>query len=175
VGAVDVTRGVVVVAVTSAALTGLQLAVFSPLRIEGVVIMLVWLWPLALGLTGATAFAVGAGAFTGLLFDAHTATPFGLTALVGALLAVGVSYLAREGIGHLDGAAWWVAPAILGAGGLLAPPMFVALGAISGHASMWQGSLVVTMVVNALAFVLLARPLARAAASLARFGGFARG
>ena len=36
---------------------GCQLAIFSTLRFEGVVVMLVWLWPLCVGLAGYTSLA----------------------------------------------------------------------------------------------------------------------
>jgi hypothetical protein len=174
VGAVHVTRALVIAAVASVLLVSVQISIVSPLRIEGVVVMLVWLWPLALALTGSTAVAVAAGAFTGLLFDAHTFTPFGLSAIVGALLAWGISALAREGIADLDAAAWWMPPALFGAAGLLAPALFVGLAALTGHSDVWRDSLFAMMVVNALAFVVLARPVSRVAKRVARAGGFAR-
>lgn len=168
------TRAIVATAVASVLLVAVQIALISPLRIEGVVVMLVWLWPLALGLTGSTALAVGAGLFTGLLFDAHTVTPFGLSALVGALLAWGISVLAREGIADLEAAAWWLPSALFGAAGLCAPALYVSLAALSGHVAVWQDSLVAMMIVNAVAFLILARPLSLLARRVARAGGFAR-
>jgi hypothetical protein len=62
---------------------GVQFAVFTQWRFAGVVVMLVWLWPVAVGLTGLTSLAMFAGLLAGLLFDAQSATPFGLSALVG--------------------------------------------------------------------------------------------
>lgn len=168
------TRAVAAAVVASVLLVAVQVAIVSPLRIWGVVVMLVWLWPLALGLTGSTALAIGAGFFTGLLFDAHTVTPFGLSALVGALLAWGISLLAREGIADLDAAAWWMPPVLFGAAGLLAPAVYVGFAALTGHVDIWRDSLVASMVVNAIAFVILARPISIVARRVARAGGFAR-
>lgn len=168
------TRALVIAGIASVLLVAVQIAIVSPLRIEGVVVMLVWLWPLALALTGSTVVAVAAGGFTGLLFDAHTVTPFGLSALVGALLAWGISALAREGIADLDAAAWWMPPVLFGVAGLLAPALFVGFAALTGHSAIWQDSLVAMMVVNAIAYVVLARPVARVARRVARAGGFVR-
>lgn len=167
-------RGWVLVAVISVVLVAIQVSWVSPLRIEGAVVMAVWLWPLLVGLVASTPLAIGAGAIAGLLFDARVATPFGLAAIVGAALGAAISLLAKEGIGDLDGAAWWVPPALIGLGGLVAPALFAGLAAVVGHASLWRNSLGAAMVVNAVAFAVLARPLGRATASLARAGGFAR-
>jgi penicillin-binding protein 2 len=116
-----VTRGVVVLSVATIFVVALQVAIVSPLRVWGVVVMVVWLWPLVLGLTSSTLVAVSAGFVTGLLFDAHTVTPFGLTGVIGALLAWFISLLAREGVGDLDSAAWWVPALLVGAGGTGGP------------------------------------------------------
>ena len=136
--------------------------------------MLVWLWPLALSLTGSTVFAVAAGFVAGVLFDAHTATPFALSGVVGAALAGLISLLAREGVGDLDAAAWWVAPLISAVGGFLAPVIYVVGGSLVGQTSLWRASLFSMMLVNALAFFLFARPLARVARWVADAGGWAR-
>ena len=168
-------RGIVALVVTSIAIVALQITVVSPLRVSGVVIMLVWLWPLALGLTGATLIAMFAGLCTGLLFDAHSYSPYGLSAVVGALLALSISLLAREGVGDLDGSAWWMPSVLLGVGGVLAPVLYVVVGTLSGHGSLWRASLLTTMALNAVAFVVLARPMARLAQRVAAVGGWARG
>lgn len=144
-------------------LVGVQLAIFTEWRFDGVVVMLVWLWPVAVGLTGMTSNAILAGALGGLLFDAHSATPFGLNALVGALIAYGASRLGREGVGDLDSAALWVTPALAAAVGFLAPLAYTVSGIVALDFSLWRDSLVNAMVVNAIAFFLLARPLTRVA------------
>ncbi|MDH2903950.1 MAG: hypothetical protein PXZ08_08380 [Actinomycetota bacterium] len=142
---------------------GVQFAVFTQWRFAGAVIMLVWLWPVALGLTGLTSLAVFAGLLAGLLFDAQSATPFGLSAVVGVFLAYGASRLGKEGVGDLDSAALWVTPAIAAAAGFLAPLLFVIGGAFVLNFSLWRGSLLDSMLVNTVAFLLLARPMTRVA------------
>lgn len=142
---------------------GVQLAVFTQWRFAGVVVMLVWLWPVAVGLTGLTSLAMFAGLLAGLLFDAQSATPFGLSALVGLLLAYFASRLGKEGVGDLDSAALWVTPALAAAAGLVAPLLYVASGVFALNFSLWRDSLLDTMVVNAVAFFLLARPVTRVA------------
>ena len=168
------TRGIALLIVASLALVAVQIAIVSPLRIAGVVVMVVWLWPLALSLTSSTAVAVAAGFVTGLLFDAHTVTPFGLTALVGAALAWFMSLLAREGVGDLDGSAWWMPAILVAVGGLVAPVLFVVGGAVTGHVSLWHASVVPMMIVNFVVFFFLARPVARVAQRIAATGGWTR-
>ncbi|MDE3065311.1 MAG: hypothetical protein KGJ36_06545 [Acidobacteriota bacterium] len=153
---------------------GAQLAIFTSLRVAGVVVMLVWLWPLAVGLAGYTALGVAAGALAGLFFDTHGTTPFGLSALVGMTVAYGASRLGREGVGDLDSAAWWVTPALAALGGLLAPLLFVAFGVLTFDLGLWRGSLLQAMAVNAGAFFVLARPVTRVARAVGRVGERAR-
>ena len=155
------------IALATLVVVGFQLAVFTQWRVAGVVIMLVWLWPVAVGLTGITSLAVMTGFVTGLLFDAQCATPFGLNALVGALLGYVVARLGKEGVGDLDAAALWVTPAIAAVAGAAAPVLFVGAGVVALNFSLWRGGLVNSMLVNAVAFFVLARPLARLAGRLA--------
>ncbi len=147
---------------------GVQLALFTQWRFAGVVVMLVWLWPVAVGLTGLTSLAMFAGLLAGLLFDAQSATPFGLSALVGLLLAYMASRLGKEGVGDLDSAALWVTPAIAAAAGFVAPLLYVVSGVFALNFSLWHGSLLDSMLVNALAFLLLARPATRVAFMVSR-------
>ena len=140
-----------------------QFAVFTEWRFAGVVVMLVWLWPVAVGLTGLTSLALFAGLLSGLLFDAQSATPFGLSALVGLLMAYFASRLGKEGVGDLDSAALWVTPALAAAAGFIAPLIFVVSGVFALNFSLWRGSLLDSMLVNAVAFFLLARPVTRVA------------
>jgi hypothetical protein len=166
---------VVTLALVTVALVALQVSIVSPLRVGGVVLMVVWLWPFAVGLTGSTAVAVTTGLLAGLLFDSTTATPYGLTGLVGAAIGWGISLLAREGIGDLDGSAWWVPALLAGLAGAAAPLLYVAAGALVGHLSFWRAGLSAMMGLNFVGFFVLARPLARLAQRVALVGGWARG
>jgi hypothetical protein len=169
-----VSRALGVVAILSVIVVALQVAWVSPLRVGGVVIMVVWLWPLALGLTGRTSVAVVGGLLAGLLFDAQSLAPFGASALVGVVLALGVGWLAREGVGDLEGSNWLVPALLLGIGGLLAPVIYVAAATVLGRPSVIHASLVGTIAVNGLAFVVLGRPAALLVRRVARIGGWAR-
>ena len=142
-------------------LVAIQLDILSDLRVAGVVIMAIWLWPFCIAIIGQTTAAIISGVALGLLFDAHTSTPFGLTAVVGGLIAFGSIRLAREGVGDLEGAAWWMTPLLAAIVGFLAPLLFVLMGIFTLDFSLWHGSLVASMLVNALFFALLARPAAR--------------
>ena len=161
-------RALLPVALVTLTVVGLQLAVFSALRFDGVVVMLVWLWPFAIGLTGATSLAIWGAVMSGLFFDTHSAAPFGLTIIVAVTLAYIASRLGREGVGDLDSAAWWVTPVLAGVAGLLAPAFYVALGYGELNFGLWRGSVLASMEVNAIAFFLLARPSARLARAIAR-------
>jgi len=158
-----VTRSVVPVTIVTLFLVALQLSVFSSLRFAGVVVMIVWLWPLCLGLVGRTGLGLWSALVAGVFFDTHSVTPFGLSALVALTLAYGASRLGKEGVGDLDSAAWWVTPVLAGVGGLFAPALFVAAGAFALDFSLWRNSVAPMMMVNALAFMVLARPVTRLA------------
>ena len=167
------TRALIPVAVVTMFLVGIQLAIFSNLRFAGVVFMLVWLWPFTLGLAGFTTLSIVAALIGGVFFDTHAATPFGLTAMVGIVLAYGASRLGKEGVGDLDSAAWWVTP-VLAAAGAAAPVIYTAGGVGVLNFTLWRGSLVNMVVVNAVAFFLLARPVSRLARSVGRVGARVR-
>jgi hypothetical protein len=97
-----------------------------------------------------------------------------LTAVVAILLAYGASRLGREGVGDLDSAAWWVTPLIAAGAGFVAPALFVAASFFTLNFSLWRDSLVEAMVVNAIAFFVLARPMTRLARWVASSGGSRR-
>jgi hypothetical protein len=170
VGALDVTRALVPATLVTLCIVALQLSILSSLRFAGVVVMLVWLWPLAMGLAGFTVLAVWSALVAGVFFDTHAVTPFGLTAAVGMLLAYGASRLGKEGVGDLDSAAWWVAPVLAAGGGFVAPVLYVVGAFVTLHFSLWRGSTLAMMVVNALAFLVLARPVSRLARVVGNFG-----
>jgi cell shape-determining protein MreD len=151
-------------------IVAVQLTIFSSLRFDGVVVMLVWLWPLAMGLTGNTALALVTAVVAGIFFDTHATTPFGLTAIVALLLAYAASRLGREGVGDLDSAAWWVTPVLAALGGLVAPLLYIIAGTGALNFNLWRGSVLSMMIVNAIAFFVLARPAVRLARALANVG-----
>ncbi len=162
------------VTIVTLVVVAIQLSIFSSLRIAGVVVMLVWLWPLAMGLAGLTSLALWCALVAGVFFDTHAVTPFGLTALVAVVLAYGASRLGKEGVGDLDSAAWWVTPLIAAAAGFIAPALFVGASFFTLNFSFWRDSLVASMVVNAVAFFILARPMTRLARWAGNFGGTRR-
>ncbi len=151
-------------------IVAIQLSIFSSWRFAGVVVMIVWLWPLAVGLTGLTALAMWSALVAGVFFDTHSTTPFGLTALVAIALAYGASRLGREGVGDLDSTSWWVTPLIAAAAGFIAPALFVSASFFTFNFSLWRNSLLAAMIVNAVAFFLLARPVSRLARWVANVG-----
>lgn len=167
-------RVIVPVTLVTLLIVAIQLSIFSSWRVSGVVIMIVWLWPLAMGLAGLTSLALWCAVVAGVFFDTHAVTPFGLTALVALALAYGASRLGKEGVGDLDSAAWWVTPLIAAAAGFVAPALFVGASFFTLNFSFWRDSLLTTMIVNAIAFFVLARPMTRLARWVGNFGGSRR-
>jgi cell shape-determining protein MreD len=165
-----VRRALAPAVVVTLLIVALQLTVLSSLRIEGVVVMLVWLWPFAMGLTGYTSLALVTALLAGIFFDTHTTTPFGLTAAVGLVIAYGASRLGREGVGDLDSAAWWVTPVLAAVAGFVAPALYVVSGAFALNFNLWRGSVLSMMLVNAGAFFILARPVTRLARIVGNVG-----
>jgi cell shape-determining protein MreD len=78
-------------------------------------------------------------------------------------------------VGDLDSAAWWVPALLVGAGGLVAPAMYVLAGAATGHFELWRASVIPMMLLNFVVFFVLARPFARGAQRIANVAGWARG
>jgi cell shape-determining protein MreD len=169
-----VSRALVPVTVVSLVIVALQLSILSTLRFSGVVVMLVWLWPFAMGLAGFTVLSMWSAFVTGVFFDTHASTPFGLTALVGVVLAYGASRLGKEGVGDLDSAAWWVTPVLAAGGGLVAPLLYAVGGFLTLHFSLWRGGTLAMMAVNAVAFLVLARPVSRVARLVGNVGARVR-
>jgi cell shape-determining protein MreD len=169
-----VRRVIVPVTLVTLFVVAIQLSIFSSWRVSGVVVMIVWLWPLAMGLAGLTSLALWCAVVAGVFFDTHAVTPFGLTALVALALAYGASRLGKEGVGDLDSAAWWVTPLIAAAAGFVAPALFVGASFFTLNFSFWRDSLLTTMIVNAVAFFVLARPMTRLARWVGNFGGTRR-
>lgn len=136
--------------------------------------MLVWLWPLCVGLAGYTSLALFVALLGGIMFDTHATTPFGLTALVGMVLGYAASRLGREGVGDLDSAAIWVTPVIAAVGGFMAPLLYVGGGYFELNFGLWRGSLLSSMFINAGAFFLFSRWVSRFAKLVGSVGEKAR-
>lgn len=169
-GTLFVRRTLLPATIVTLFVVAIQLEVLSALRFAGTVIMLVWLWPTAMGLAGFTGLALYVALLGGVLLDTHATTPFGLTAIVGLVLAYSASVLGREGVGDLDSAAYWVTPALAAVAGFFAPLAYTFGGVFAFNFQLWRGSLVSMMFVNALAFLILARLVTRVARGIASVG-----
>jgi len=165
-----VRRTIVPATIVTIFIVAIQLDILSSLRFAGTVVMLVWLWPVAMGLAGFTGLAVYVALLGGVLVDTHATTPFGLTAIVGVLVAYGASLLGREGVGDLDSAAYWVTPALAALAGFAAPLLYTIGGVFVFNFELWRGGLLDMMVVNAIAFLLFARLVTRLARAVASVG-----
>jgi hypothetical protein len=165
-----VRRTLLLATIVTLFVVAIQLEIFSSLRFAGTVIMLVWLWPVAVGLAGFTNLALYVALLGGVLADTHATTPFGLTAIVGLLLAYGSSLLGREGVGDLDSAAYWVTPVLAAVAGFVGPLLYTFAGVFAFNFELWHGSVASMTIVNALAFLVLARPVTRVARGVAAVG-----
>ena len=149
----------------------IQLEIFSSLRFAGTVIMLVWLWPVAMGLGGlhrtrGVRRVTGWRARRHARDDARSVSPRSWA----CSLAYGASLLGREGVGDLDSAAYWVTPVLAALAGFAAPLLYTVGGVFVFNFELWRGSSLDMMVVNAVAFFLLARLVTRLARAVASVG-----
>ncbi len=74
-GAVHVTQARGLITLVTLMVVGVQLAMFTQWRFAGVVVMLVWLWPVAVGLTGLTSLALFVGSGRRASSSTRTAPP----------------------------------------------------------------------------------------------------
>lgn len=148
------------VAFASVLVVALQFAVVSNWRPAGVVIMVVWLWPVVVGVLGASPPGILAGVVAGFLFDVHVTTPLGLFTIVGLVLGYAAGQLGREGIGDFSSSAWWMPSLLAAAFGFAAPLLFIVAGFLVGDFGLWRGDLLNAMLVNAVGFAVMIRPLA---------------
>jgi rod shape-determining protein MreD len=147
--------------VASLAIVVLQLTIADQLSIDGVHVELVWILPIAAGLSAGPLTGMAAGFVGGAVADLFLPTPFGLSALVGVLLGYVLGRLGEEGVGDLGGAAIWVAPGLAAAAGFLAPLLYASFGAVLGHPHFISSSLLIVCVLDAIAAALLVRPAMR--------------
>ncbi|MGH8978953.1 MAG: rod shape-determining protein MreD [Acidimicrobiia bacterium] len=124
--------------------TVMQVAVFTHLRIFGVVP------DLGLVLAVAVAYRAGpeAGALTGfaagLLYDLFLETPLALSALSYALTGYVIGLL----VSGLMRSPRWIAPALGAAGGVLGGLCFIGIGGLVGVPGMWTAHALVVVLVS---------------------------
>lgn len=138
-----------------------QLTIANELTIRGVHPELLWVLPVAAGLSAGAMPGMAAGFVGGVVADLFLPSPFGLSAFVGVLLGYAMGRLGEEGIGDLHGSALWVAPALGAACGFVAPVLYALCGAALGHRSYLSSSLAVVAPLDAVACALLVRPMMR--------------
>ena len=138
-----------------------QLTIADELSIDGVHPELVWVLPVAAGLTAGAMGGMAAGFVGGVVADLFLPSPFGLTALVGVVVGYTMGRLGEEGIGDLRGAQWWVAPSLGAACGFVAPALYAGVAVVIGHRSYVSSSLLVVCLLDAATCALLIRPMMR--------------
>jgi hypothetical protein len=72
-------------------------------------------------------------------------------------------------VGDLDSAALWVTPLLAAVGGFVAPLIYTLGGFFVLNFNLWRGSLLDAMLVNAVVFFFLARPMTRIAKGITSF------
>ena len=147
--------------VASALMGAVQLSALSPIRIAHVSIMLIWIWTLALGISINRWYATVGGAFVGFMLDAQSSTPLLTFAVTGAIVGYICGRLGEEGIGDLDGAAWWSGPLVGSLGIVISVLSATFIATVFGDGTFWRGNAGASMVVNMLLAALLVRPLGR--------------
>jgi rod shape-determining protein MreD len=145
--------------VVSLGIVVLQLTIADELSVAGVHPELVWVLPVAAGLSAGATAGMAAGFVGGAVADLFLPAPFGLTALVGVFVGYAAGRLGEEGIGDLGGAAWGVAPVLGAATGFVAPLLYALLAAIGGHRSYLSIDVLVVSGLDLVACALLIRPV----------------
>jgi rod shape-determining protein MreD len=138
-----------------------QVTIADELSISGVHAELLWVLPVAAGLSAGAMAGMAAGFVGGVVADLFLPTPFGLSAFVGVLVGYVMGRLGEEGIGDLHGSQWWVAPSLGAVSGFIAPILYALTGAVLGHHSYLSSTLLVVCLLDAAACALLVRPLMR--------------
>ena len=145
--------------VTALAVAVLQETIADKLSIAGVHPELVWVLPVAAGLSAGPTAGMAAGFVGGAVADLFLPAPFGLTALVAVFLGYATGRLGEEGVGDLGGAAYGVAPALGAATGLVAPLAYAVLAALGGHRSYLSITVLVVSGLDLVAAAILVRPV----------------
>jgi rod shape-determining protein MreD len=136
-----------------------QLTIADELSIAGVHPELLWVLPVAAGLSAGAMAGMAAGFVGGVVADLFVPSPFGLSAFVGVLVGYAMGRLGEEGVGDLRGSAIWVAPALGAACGFVAPLLYAVSGVVLGHRSYLSSTVLLVAVLDAAACALLVRPM----------------
>lgn len=135
----------------------LHTAVAPNLRIFGVGIDVLLVMAITAGIAAGPERGAAVGFTCGLLADCFLQTPFGLSALVYALVGYGVGVF-QTGVLH---SSWWI-PAITAAVASIAGVvLYVLLGVVVGQNQLLSGRVLTVAAVIALLHALLAAPVAK--------------
>jgi rod shape-determining protein MreD len=114
-------------------LVTLQTALFPYLRIGGAVPALGLVAAVALAVTYGPELGAAFGFAAGLAGDMFLQTPLGLGALTVGLTA----YMVGRSQNALNRPAWWFAPLLAAAAGIVEGALFIGLGALVGQDQLW--------------------------------------
>ena len=110
-----------------------QISIFSHLNIDGMHPEIIWLFPIAAGLVGGSQVGAITGFGAGIALDCLQPTPFGLTALVATILGFVIGLATERNGLNVEGAAWWVTPALSAGATLIAVGTYGILGFVFGE------------------------------------------
>jgi rod shape-determining protein MreD len=133
----------------------LHTAVLPQLRLFGVAADVLLLLAIAAGIAAGPERGAAVGFGCGLLADCFLQTPFGLSALVFALVAYGVGTF-QTGVLH---ATWWITPVTAAVASIIGVLGYVSLGVVVGQDQLWSSRALEVAGVVAVLHALLA-PLA---------------
>jgi rod shape-determining protein MreD len=134
-----------------------QSTVLLDLRIAGVHPDVMLLLPIAAALVAGPVEGAIMGFVAGMAADLLLPTPFGLSALVGCLLGLGVGLATRRA----DRVGWWIQPVAALVGSAAAVMLYAVLGAILGQEQFMDADLAAIVTVVALINALLSVPACR--------------
>jgi rod shape-determining protein MreD len=112
----------------------LHTAVLPQLRLFGVAADVLLLLAIAAAIAGGPERGAAVGFGCGLLADCFLQTPFGLSALVFALVAYGVGIF-QTGVLH---ATWWITPLTAAVASIVGVMGYVSLGVVVGQDQLWS-------------------------------------
>ena len=132
---------------------------FAPnLRLLGVAVDVFLLLAIAAGVSGGAERGAGVGFACGLLADCFLQTPFGLSALVYALVGYGVGVF-QTGVLH---ASWWIPAVTAAVASAIGITGYVVLGVVVGQDHLLSTRVLEVIGVVAVLHALLAPPAVRA-------------
>ena len=134
-----------------------QATIGFDITIAGVHPDVLWLLPIGAALAAGPTEGAVVGFAAGLAVDLFLPTPFGLSALIGCLLGLGIGVATRG----VDRSIWWLGPVAALTGSTAAVMLYAVLGAVLGQEQFLRVDLAAVVIVVAVTNAVLAWPVNR--------------